>query len=167
MFKGAAGANHRWEWLVPNPPRSVPHERAWNVALRTLHLVAFGLLIGGHFWGVAADRLLPALWITIASGAALMALELYKSVEWLFLGKGLTVLTKLLLLLLVPLFWEARVPLLFFVVVVASVGAHMPARYRHYSLMRRRIILPEPRSVLGPRAGAQMAAIGERRGQAE
>ena len=123
--------------------RRLPHERAWNVGLRTLHLMAFGVLLGGHFWDVQAELLLPTLALTVASGAALMGLELYKSVHWLFLVKGLAVLAKLALLLLVPLFWEARVPLLLAVVALASIGAHMPARYRHYSVLHRRVV-PEP-----------------------
>lgn len=123
--------------------RRVPHERAWNVGLRTLHLMAFGVLLGGHFWDVQAELLLPTLALTVASGAALMGLELYKSVHWLFLVKGLAVLAKLALLLLVPLFWEARVSLLLAVVALASIGAHMPARYRHYSVLHRRVV-PEP-----------------------
>lgn len=73
-----------------------------------------------------------------ASGAALMGLELYRSLHWLFLGKGLFVLVKLALLLCVPLFLDARVPLLLLVVAVSSVGAHMPARYRNYSILLRR-----------------------------
>jgi len=112
--------------------------------MRTLHLMAFGLLLGGHFWDVQSELLYPALGLTIASGAALMGLELYQSVHWLFLGKGLVVLAKLALLLSVPLFWEARVPLLLAVVALASIGAHMPARYRHYSILHRRVLLPEP-----------------------
>lgn len=80
----------------------------------------------------------------MASGAGLMALELYKTARWLFLGKGLAVLVKLLLLLLVPLFWEARFPLLLAVTVIASVSAHMPSRYRHYSLLERRVVDPAP-----------------------
>ena len=123
--------------------RRVPHARAWNVGLRTLHLMAFGILLGGHFWGVQPDLLYPSLAITVASGAALMGLELYQNAHWLFLVKGLMVLAKLALLLLVPIFWEARVPLFLGVVALASVGAHMPARFRHYSVLQRRVVLAD------------------------
>jgi len=114
------------------------------VGLRTLHLMAFGILLGGHFWGVQADLLYPSLAITVASGAALMGLEIYQNAQWLFLVKGLAVLAKLVLLLLVPFFWEARVPILFAVVALSSIGAHMPARFRHYSVLHRRVLLAEP-----------------------
>ncbi len=135
--------------LLPDPPRRVPHERGWNVGLRTLHLMAFGILLGGHFWGVEAELLRPALAVTAASGAALMGLEVYKSLEWLFLVKGVVVVVKLALLLSVPLFWEARVPILLAVVALASVGAHMPARYRYYSILHRRVVSLEPTPVVG------------------
>jgi len=125
------------------PRGGIPHERAWNVGLRTVHLMAFGLLLGGHAWEIEPVRLAGPLWVTILSGAALMGLELRKGLEWLFLGKGVMILVKLGLLLLVPIFWEARVPLLLAVVVIASIGSHMPSRFRYYSLLRRRVVLPD------------------------
>lgn len=120
--------------------RRVPHERVWSVGLRTVHVMAFGFLLGGHAADVEAARLVPALAVTLASGAGLMGLEVYRTAHWILMGKGVAVLVKLGLLLLVPLCWTARVPLLLAVVAVASVGAHMPARYRHYSLLRRRVL---------------------------
>jgi hypothetical protein len=118
--------------LFPDPPRRIPHARLLNVSCRTVHIAAFGLLLGGHAWGIEADRLLPPLWITIGSGVALMVLA---SAHWLLEGRGLMVLLKLGLLLLVPLAWEHRLPILLAVVAVASVGSHMPARFRHASLL--------------------------------
>jgi hypothetical protein len=118
------------------------------MGLRTVHLMAFGILLGGHVWDVQADLLLPALGATVGSGAALMGLELYKSLHWVFLGKGLVVLGKLALLLAVPFFWEARVPILLAVVALSSIGAHMPARYRHYSVLLGRVLEREPRPLL-------------------
>jgi len=46
----------------------------------------------------------------------------------------------LAILLLIPFFWEVRVILLLLVVGIASVGSHMPGRYRNYSLLHRRLI---------------------------
>jgi hypothetical protein len=40
----------------------------------------------------------------------------------------------------VPLFWDYRLPILLAVVVIASVGSHMPARFRYYSVLQREII---------------------------
>ena len=115
--------------------------RGISIALRTVHLASFGLLLGGHAFVIEAERLLPALYLTIASGIGLMALELSViGAHWLFMGKGVMVLLKLAILLTIPYMWESRLTLLMLVVVVASVGSHMPARYRHYSLLHGRVV---------------------------
>ena len=121
--------------LCPEPPRVIPAHRLLGVALRTAHLMTFGTLVGGHLFEVDYWRLFPFLVATILSGAGLMALEMASTCAWLFMGKGLAVLAKLLLLASIPLLWEHRVVLLLLTVALASVGAHMPARFRHYSLL--------------------------------
>ena len=126
--------------LLPDPRRRLPHGRALNVASRTAHLAATGTLLGGHVFGVQADALLPWLWAAIGSGAVMLALELYTSVDWFTQIGGLSVLLKLALLCLIPFAWAARVPLLFAVVAVAGIGSHMPGKYRHYSLLYRRVM---------------------------
>ena len=151
-------------WFLPERMRFLPRSRAMSIALRAVHLAAFGILLGGHTFGVEAERLLVSLYLTILSGLGLMALEIYAvGLYWLILGKGIMVLVKLGLLLLIPFFWEARVALLLLVVGIASVGSHMPARYRHYSLFHRGVI--EPGQSLGysvlssPPQGVAVAVI--------
>ena len=130
-------------WVFPERMRFLSGARALSITFRTLHLAAFGVLLGGHAFTVEAERFLLYLWLTILSGLGLIALEIYAvGLYWLLLGKGIMVLVKLALLLMIPLFWEARVLLLLLVVAIASVGSHMPARYRHYSILHRRVIEP-------------------------
>ena len=133
--------------FFPDRPRRIPHHRALGIALRTAHLMTFGALLGGHLFAVDASRLRPFLIATIASGLGLMALELASTCAWLFMGKGLAVLLKLLVLLMVPVFWEYRLPLLLATVAVASVGSHMPARFRHSFVVpaMRRLLASRPR----------------------
>ena len=114
--------------------------RLWNVLLRTLHLAAFALLLGGYAYDVEPERVTPALIATLVTGALLVMLEIRGDARWPFLGKGLFVLAKLVLLLLVSVFPGARVPLLVAVVVLAAVGSHMPGRFRHYSVLERRVV---------------------------
>ena len=116
-------------------------QRGISIALRTLHLASFGILLGGHAFAIEADRLIPTFYLTLASGIGLMGVEVYvNGLQWFFLGKGVSVLLKMAILLAVPLFWGHRVLLLLLVVVVASVGSHMPARYRHYSFLHGRVV---------------------------
>ena len=105
---------------------------------RTIHLAATGTLLGAHVFGVPPGPLLPWLWVAIGSGAVLMALELYSTLDWLMQVGGLAVLLKVGLLCVIPFAWSVRVPVLFTVVAIAGISAHMPGRYRHYSLLYRR-----------------------------
>ena len=126
--------------FLPEPRRRLPHARAWNVGARTVHLGATGVLLGGHVFGGDADALLPWLYVAMASGAVMLAVELYSSFDWLMEVGGLAVLVKLALLCAIPFAWSARVPILFAVVALAGVGSHMPGKYRHYSLRHGRVM---------------------------
>lgn len=114
--------------------------RALNIALRTAHIAAMGVLLGGHAFDVPEQRLMLTLWLTIGSGGLLGILEVGPSLLWFHQGRGLLVLLKLLLLCCVPYFWEHRLGILLGVVALASVGSHMPAQLRYYSLLYRRVI---------------------------
>ncbi len=132
--------SHLFSLLFPDPPRRVPCEREFNIALRTAHLMTFGILLGGHVFGIAPPRLILYLYLTIASGAGLIALELYRSCRWFYLGKGVIVLLKLGCLIAAGVWWEQRVVFLLLVVLLGSVGSHMPSRLRYYSVLHGRVI---------------------------
>lgn len=114
--------------------------RASNIALRTAHIAAMGILLGGHAFDVSPDRLVLSLWLTIGTGAVLGLVEAGPGLLWFHQGRGLMTLAKLLLLCAVPLLWNCRLAILLVVVAVASVGAHMPARFRYYSVIYRQVI---------------------------
>ncbi len=131
--------------LFPDTPRKLPGARAWNMAARTAHIGVTGVLVGGHVFDIPAQRLLIWLYATIITGAILVFLEAYSHGRWLYQGRGAMVFAKLGLLCLVPPFWDYRVGLLACVIVLASVGSHMPARFRYYSLLHGRVV-DEPNS---------------------
>jgi hypothetical protein len=114
--------------------------RALNIALRTAHIGAMGVLLGGHAFDVPAAQLMVALWVTIGTGVALIAVEAGLRLLWFHQGRGLMTMTKLVLICIVPLAWDYRLPILLAVVVLASVGSHMPARFRYYSIVYREVI---------------------------
>ena len=144
------GAHSWWRRFAPEPARSFPSERAWSIAFRTAHIIAFSVVLGGYVWGIDPGRVMPVVALASLTGFGLAGLELYKSLHWLFLGKGLVVLVKLALLTLLPFAGDAGLPLLLAVVVLASVGAHMPSRYRHYSVLLGRVMQSAPRKPSGP-----------------
>jgi hypothetical protein len=121
--------------------RSLPHARAWNIGFRTAHIAVTAVLVGGHAFDVPADRLYGVLWLVIGTGAVLIFLEAFSvGFHWLFQGRGLTVVAKLVLLLTIPFAWSHRLPILLAVIVLASVGSHMPGRFRYYSVLERRVL---------------------------
>lgn len=128
--------------LLPSPPRSLPGNRGISIVLRTTHLLTSSLLLGGHVFGVEPERLIVCLYATIASGAGLIVLELYRSCDWAYQGMGALVIVKTLMTAAAGVWWEQRVPLLVLVVILGSVGSHMPSRYRHYSLLHG-CVLPD------------------------
>ncbi len=115
-------------------------KRAFNVAVRTAHIAGMGILVGGHAFDVAPERLSLSLWLTIGTGVTLAAIEAGPHLLWFHQGSGFLTIAKLALLCVVPLAWDYRLPILLGVIVIASVGSHMPGRYRHYSLVHRRVI---------------------------
>jgi hypothetical protein len=123
--------------------------RALNIAFRTAHLAAMGILLGGHAFDVDHEKLHLVLWLTIGTGVALSAIESGPRLLWFHQGRGLLTMAKVILLFAVPLVWDYRLPILLVVVVIASVGSHMPARYRYYSVIYREVI-PD---ASGPGAG--------------
>ena len=126
--------------LFPQQPRVLPHARGWNIAFRTVHIGVTGVLFGGHVFDVPAERLLIWLYLSFFSGLCLIVIEAYPSCRWFHQGRGVVVLFKLMLLGIIPVLWDYRVEILSVVIVVASVGSHMPSRFRYYSLLHRKVL---------------------------
>ena len=134
------------------PP--LPAARLCKIALRTAHLMATSVLVGGYAFGAPGARLMPWLYGVIATGVAMTFYEAYPKLrpstptagvpgtplDFVFEGWGLLLLAKLALLALLPFAGRARLPVLLAAVAVASIGSHMPRRWRHYSLLHRRVM---------------------------
>lgn len=139
--------------LFPEVPRTLPRARAWNIAFRTAHIGVTGILFGGHVFEIPKPQLLMWLYLSIATGVALLTVEAFPHGRWCYQGRGLMTMAKLLLLCLVPWLWSYRVILLTAVIVLGSVGSHMPRRFRYYSFLDRRVIEDCGPPVFGERGG--------------
>jgi len=124
-------------WLLA-VPWTVPHVRALRTGLRTAHVIAFSAYYGGHLYGVAAERLLPALIATIATGGVFVILEVCSAPVWLVQIRGVATLVKLVLVASIAVLWDWRIFLLTLVIAIGVVTSHMPGRYRYYSLLHGR-----------------------------
>ncbi len=131
--------------LVPRVPRDFPLRRGVRIALRTAHIFSAGTLLAGYIFDQPASVLEPWLLGTVISGLLLLATDLHASFAVFFEVRGLGVLAKLVLLALVPLFWDARIWLLIAALVIGAVTSHMPRKYRHKVMLFRDRIVPDQR----------------------
>ena len=122
--------------------------RALNIALRAAHLGSMGVVLGGVVFDVTFETMQPSLWLAAGSGLALAIVEAGFRWTWLHEGRGVVTLAKLALLCVVPFAGGYRLAILFAAVALASVGSHMPRRFRHYSVLYRRVI-DDRRDVVG------------------
>jgi hypothetical protein len=132
-------------FLFPREPRSFPFRRAARSILRAGHILASGTLLGGYIFAQPRADLEPWLMGTVISGLILMATDLHASLAVLLEMRGVGVLVKLVLLALVPVFWEARVSLLIAALMIGAIGSHLPARYRHKVLLFQDRIVSDKR----------------------
>ena len=113
--------------------------RLAQVALRSVHVAAMGLVLGGIWLGGGFERLRAAILLTIASGLLLAVIDLAKGPGFLAQGSGAALLLKLALLGLGNWFAGGRLEWYLAATVVASIGSHMPAAWRHFSLLTGRV----------------------------
>ena len=128
------------ERSAEHAPRTFHGMRVVKVAARTVHIVAMALVLGGVAYAAPVKALALPLAFTVASGLLLLGLDLWKSGACLYQGSGVAVLLKLALLSLGQSFPAARFECYLAATSVASIGAHMPKSWRHWSLLHRRVI---------------------------
>ena len=126
--------------FFPWPPRKFRWARPVQLLLRTVHIAAMALVLGGIAFRVPERAFAVPIVLTIASGVLLLAVDLARSGVFLYLAAGLAVHLKLVLLLLGNVFPEARLAFYLAATVVASVGSHMSGPLRHYSFVHGRAL---------------------------
>lgn len=114
--------------------------------MRALHILCTGVLVGGHLFDQPVAVVEPWLYASVFTGLMLFALDLHASMAVLFELRGLLLLIKVVLLLLIPVFWQLRIPILITVLFIGAIGSHMPKRWRHKVLFLERHIVPDERS---------------------
>lgn len=118
----------------------LPWARPFQVAFRTLHIMAMGLVLGGVALGAGHDRLKAAIAVTVLSGALLFALDLAKGTTVIYHASGAAVILKLALLGLGNLVPQARLGWYLAATAVASIGSHMPGNWRHFSFIHWKVV---------------------------
>jgi hypothetical protein len=113
----------------------MPFRLSIRVISRALHILAAGVLVGGHIFGQTETILEPWLWATVITGSIILLTDLHSTLAILFEVRGIAILLKIVLFLLIPLFWEHRISLLICVLLIGAISSHLPKRYRHKSFI--------------------------------
>lgn len=122
------------------PPSRIPGARAVQVVLRSVHIAAMALVLGGIAQGGDFEMLrAPILW-TVLSGVLLLVVDLARRCLVLSQGSGAALFLKLGLLGLGNLLPAARLEWYLAATLVASIGSHMSGDWRHFSLLKGRVL---------------------------
>jgi hypothetical protein len=110
-----------------------------SVLLRSIHISAMGVVLGGVFLCEGYEVLIYPVWATLLSGGLMLLMDILKDPLVLLQGSGLVVILKLALLSIGFFFLpEHRFGWYLTATLVASVGSHMPGRLRHHRFFRQK-----------------------------
>lgn len=117
--------------LFPSEPRDFPQRRNLRTLLRALHILAGGVLLGGHIFHQPEPILMPWLWFAVGTGVALLVSDLYASFSIILEMRGLIITIKLLLLAIAAIYPETITVALITIIMIGGVSSHMPGSFRH------------------------------------
>ncbi len=131
--------------LFPTSPRDFPHRRLVMMLFRVVHIITVGVLLGGFVFNQSEEVLNPWLWGVIASGMAILVIDLHASCAILFEGRGLAVATKIALLMSISVFWDQRILIMIVIMTIGVLSSHMSRKYRHRIFLFGDRIVPDER----------------------
>ncbi|MGD8708979.1 MAG: hypothetical protein PVF40_01215 [Ectothiorhodospiraceae bacterium] len=119
--------------FFPPASRRLPAQRWLKITLRTLHLLGTAGVGGAFLYGAAESAWMPYLWLVIASGAGMLALEVWSNGIWLIQVRGLAIGLKLVLLAAIAWADAPALPLFVAVIAISGVISHAPGDVRYFS----------------------------------
>jgi len=119
--------------FFPAQSRSFYGKRWLDIALRTLHLLGLLGVSGGIIFHAEQALWQPYLLTTILSGSSMVLLSLWTNGRWLLQNRGLTIIVKIIILSILPVFPGYELYLLFSMVIISGFSSHAPGRFRYYS----------------------------------
>ncbi len=117
--------------LLPDAPRDFPGRRVTRSVLRTVHILGGGVLIGAYLFQQPQSSI--HLWYITAtlSGMLLFFTDLHASFAVLFEWRGLSIISKICLLLLLPLMPGYEIYVLSLILAIGSLSSHLSRKFRH------------------------------------
>lgn len=113
--------------------------RAVGIVLRTAHLFAMALFVGGLQLDAAESVLRPWRIATVATGIGLLATEMSHGRAWIHQVRGLTAVAHVAVLALLAFGGMGR-PASTLALVLGAVGSHLPRSVRKFSVRYGRVV---------------------------
>lgn len=128
--------SHIIKRLFPEQFREFPLRRPVMNLLRAIHILSFAALFGGIIFKQPTELLSPWVYAVAISGLLMFLIQLYASLIVLFEVQSLAVITKLVLLLFLPMLAHSgQVVLLAVIIIFSSLTSHANKRLRHRNLL--------------------------------
>jgi hypothetical protein len=118
-------------FLFPSEPRAFKRRRETKIALRAVHVLCAGVLTGAYLLGAEHAVRMGWLWATIATGSAILLVDLHETAVFLVQTRGFVVMGKIVTLALLPHLGEAAGYALAVLVLVSVVVSHAPGAVRY------------------------------------
>ena len=119
---------------------AIAAKRWTKISLRTLHLLAVAGVGGGVLFGLDKGLWINYWWLAMASGILMILIDWISNPVWIIQIRGLVIILKLALLLLLGFNTNWDSMLLLFIIIISAVISHAPGNVRYYSLYHRKVI---------------------------
>ena len=129
--------------IFPQRPRAFRWRRGLKIVLRAAHVLSASILTGGTLLAVEPARIAPWLTATAVSGLSLVLLDLHESGAFLLQIRGMVVLSKIGLLMILPWLAPWREALFAAILVISVLSSHSPSGIRYFMVLGRdRLVAP-------------------------
>lgn len=113
--------------------------RALGIVLRTAHVAAMAVLVGGTHFSAPDPALRTWQVLAVLTGVALLGTELSHGRHWAYQGRGLMTIAHVAALALLASSGMSRAGTAA-ALVIGAIGSHMPRAARKWSLRHGRVL---------------------------
>jgi hypothetical protein len=117
--------------LFPEEPRAFKGRREVKIALRAVHVLCAGVLTGAYLLGAEHAAKIAWLWATVATGSAILLVDLHETAVFLVQTRGFVVMGKIVTVALLPQLGEGAGIALVILVIVSVIVSHAPGAVRY------------------------------------
>jgi hypothetical protein len=107
--------------------------RGVDIALRSVHIGAAGILLGGVVFNQPLDTLHSWAWWAVLTGLGLVATEVHHSWRWPYQGRGVMAMLHIGCVAVLHVGPQYGVQMMWAALLIGAVGSHMPRKFRHWS----------------------------------